>query len=129
MKEYNSIVELAQVMQEERRQTKRIAVKDRILCFKLFDREGLLKVNDLPMIIGMRNISFGGIGGLCNRKCNPGDRLAINLVVGEDKLRFDLQVRWCNDQFGYYHIGFKFIQQTENKIRFLNRYIEHVVKR
>lgn len=81
----------------ERRKRRRIPLDDRLICFKFYNYEGTLKTEDLPLFIGIKDISYAGLGGMCNRKCELGDHMFINL--------------------------------TEHKVRFLDRYLQRILKK
>ncbi len=112
----------------ERRKWPRISLDDRLLCFRFYNDSGQLKTQDLPLYIGIRDISYGGIGGMCNRKCEEADHMFINLVIGEEKCEFELAVAWCKIKGAYNDVGFMFVHLTESKVMFLDRYINRLKK-
>lgn len=119
-------IDTKQMLLMDKRMRKRVPVTDRVICFRFHDVEGLLKTNELPLCMGMKDISFGGIGVFSNRKCDAGEKLFINLAIGEEKMEFELEARWCNGNWDQYEVGFMFNRLTENKVRYVNRYIHQI---
>lgn len=112
----------------EQRKRARVKLNSRLICFKLYDYLGTLKVEDLPVIIGLRDISFGGIGGASSTKLHVGDQASVNLTHGGHKVTFDLSVCWCNYNNMFYDVGFEYKTLTRDQVLFLNDYIKSLVK-
>lgn len=116
-------------MQENQRIRTRFDYKNQILCYKHIITERNVKPDPSPIRIFIKDISYSGIGIVCNRDLGIGDFLLFNLEhVGEIK-EMMMEVRWCKYQDGDYVAGLKFMNLTKESILFLDDLIKGHVRR
>ncbi len=111
------------MQEQDNRKRQRFDIKYSVLCFQCKNYEGSEKVSDLPIRVEVKDISFGGLGISVNRKVEIGDRFVINLINGQEKMAFTVEVRWCKHGLDHYKAGCLFADLTKDKIMFLDALI------
>lgn len=115
------------VITDEHRKQKRVHYETNLLSFKIYSYKGDFQTEEVPMRIRVQDISYSGIGGICDHKCEVGDVMFVNLSNGHEKCEFELQVRWIHYHPSGYLVGFKFIDLTKDKLLFLDIFIRNEV--
>lgn len=118
------------LLNDERRRRKRVAYKGSIMSMKTISAG---HIYETPMHIDIKDISYGGIGGVCRHRCHIGDVMYVNLSYGMYRMEFVLQVRWVRTYLGetnlhhVFEVGFMFVDLTREHIYFLDNFIKNEV--
>lgn len=108
----------------ERRKSIRTLLDDKMICYKLYDQPGVYGTDASPLCIGVRDISYGGIGGICKGKFKKGVHMYVRLEHNGVDCEFELEVVWRRYKVLFYDHGFRFVNLTKEKLMFLDRYIK-----
>lgn len=116
-------------MFEEQRRRARLGYNDRILCYKHIIRSSNVKPDPAPIRIEIKNISYSGIGIICNRDLGRGDCLLFNLEANGTTKEFMMEVIWCKYSDGMYEAGLRFTGLTKDMILFLDSLIKNHLRK
>ena len=111
-------------MSENKRKRARVTFKDRVLCYKHIITSANIKPDPSPINIFIQDLSYSGLGIICNRDLGRGDFLLFNLENNGIVKEFMLEVRWCKYLDGRYEAGLRFTNLTKDMILFLDSVIK-----
>jgi len=111
-------------MSDNNRKRPRIDYKERVLCYKHIITSSNIKPDPAPIKIVIEDISYSGLGIVCNRDLGRGDFLIFNLESGGMVKEFMTEVRWCKYSDGLYEAGLQFTNLTKEMIIFLDGLIK-----
>lgn len=109
---------------EEQRVKSRINYQKSILCFKHIIINRNVKSEAMPIEIEITNISYSGLGVICNRDLGIGDFLIFDIVGNEMTKEVMVEVKWCRYSGDSYEAGFRFINLVESTVIFINDLIK-----
>lgn len=115
-------------MTEDKRLRQRIEFVDRVLCYKHMITSANVKPDPSPIRIQIKDISYSGLGIVCNRDLGRGDFLLFNLENNNMTKEFMLEVKWCKYANGQYEAGLQFTNLTKEMIIFLDATIKSYLK-
>ena len=115
-------------MSEDKRRRERVEFEERILCYKHIITSVNIKPDPTPIRIYIKDISYSGLGIICNRDLGRGDFLLFNLSGGGITKEFMLEVKWCKYAGGSYEAGLQFTSLTREMIIFLDSLIKNHLK-
>ena len=89
----------------DRRRHPRTRLAMKLGCIRL-DPDG----GDVVDLLGMTDISRGGLGAVCGRPYYPGQRIVLNLPLQSDGTRRNIYatIVRCNQADDDYNVGFEF---------------------
>lgn len=111
-------------MFKNNRKRARLDYKNRVLCYKHIITSANIKPDPAPIRIEIKDISYSGLGIVCNRDLGRGDFLIFNLESHGVVKEFMLVVRWCKYSDGLYESGLQFTNLTREMIIFLDGLIK-----
>lgn len=111
-------------MSKNNRKRLRVDYKDRVLCYKHIITSANIKPDPAPIRILIKDISYSGLGIICNRDLGRGDYLIFNLESHGIVKEFMVEVRWCKYSDGLYESGLQFTNLTKDMILFLDSLIK-----
>lgn len=117
------------MIENDQRIRPRIDFKDRILCYKHIITSANIKPDPSPIQIHIQDISYSGLGIVCNRDLGMGDCLLFNLESRGITKEFMLEVKWCRYQDGIFHGGLQFMSMTKAHVTFLDNLIKVYMKK
>ena len=116
-------------MSDNKRRRNRIGFNDRILCYKHIITTCNVKPDPAPIRIEIKDISYSGIGMVCNRDLGTGDFLIFNLETNGMTKEFMMEVRWCKYADGKYEAGLQSTSLTKEMLLFLDSVIKNHIKK
>ena len=116
-------------MTENKRLRQRIDFVDRVMCYKHMITSANVKPDPSPIRIHIKDISYSGLGIVCDRDLGRGDFLLFNLENDNLTKEFMLEVKWCKYANGQYEAGLQFTNLTREMILFLDAIIKSYLKR
>ncbi len=107
------------------RHYQRFEYENRVFCGQCIEtKEGRTK----PLIISIVDISYSGLGFLCNRRIDIDTILTLNLKYKDKIRKFKVKVMWCSytiseEQNFRFRCGVHFMEVKRPDVIFLNRII------
>lgn len=115
---------------DNRRSRERVDYKNQILCYKHIITTRNIKPDPGPIRIFIKDISYSGLGIICNRDLGIGDFLIFNLDDAGEVKEFMMEVKWCKYSDGEYEAGLQFMNLTKDAVYFLDHLIKtHIRKK
>lgn len=116
-------------MLDNKRIRTRVDYQNQILCYKHIITERNVKPDPSPIRIFIKDISYSGVGIICNRDLGIGDFLLFNLENFGVVKEMMMEVCWCKYEDGDYFAGLKFMNLTKESVLFLDDLIKSHVRR
>lgn len=107
-------------MLEDQRMRSRVDYETHILCYKHIITERNIKPEPGPIDMVIQDISYNGLGVICNRDLGMGDFLLFDLECMGIVKEMMMEVRWCKYHDGDYIAGLQFMNLTKESVLFLD---------
>lgn len=108
----------------DKRAKTRFKYEYNIMCFKKLTKENI-ESNNIAIRVQVYDISYGGMGIICNMPLEKEDTIIINMSykTGE-KLELNCEVRWTSYYYGKYKAGLAFKELNKEKVIFIHNLIK-----
>ncbi len=119
---------MGDIMSGYERRYERFEYRNWVFCGQCIESNETRKK---PLVITIIDISYSGLGFLCNQRLEKDTVLSLNLRYKTETKKLKVKVNWCtftisNDHNQRFRSGVQFIELTRPDIIFLNSIISNL---
>lgn len=111
----------------DKRYRKRHHFDQSILCFNYIE-EASFETRFTALRIIVKDISYGGIGAVCDKKLEVGDILVFNMTTPTSKREIMAQVKWRAFNQKMFNVGLEFYQLKRDDLMLIHEIIVRLEK-